>query len=172
MGLCERGVIDLTGPDVWDDTISYCCTIGEDNLLLTRRKCGVLSCMLTTQLELCSNHLREVGLEVKESQIPGAGWGLFTTKNRRKGDLISYFTGVEFVEATFVGFSEYNSWKGGGIGIDSSIERCSAACANSQPKKNNCRILTYKKKCYIRTKKSIRSGDEIYVAYGKRYRWK
>ncbi len=27
VGLCERGVIDLTGSDVWVDAIRYCWTI-------------------------------------------------------------------------------------------------------------------------------------------------
>lgn len=182
MSSCERTVtdltvpdvwddtIDLTVPDVWDDTIDYSCTIGEDKRLLTRRKCGVISCQQTTQLELCTKHLLDVGLEVKESRIPDSGWGLFTTRDRRKGELISYFTGVEIADAKFVG--EYVSWRGGGIVIDSSIERCSAACANSRRGKQNCRIKTYDKKCYIMTKKSVRSGNEIYIAYGKSYRLK
>ncbi len=162
--------IDLTVPDVWDDTIDYYCTIGEDKQLLTRRKCGFLSCQQTTQLELCSEHLLDVGLEVKESRIPGSGWGLFTTRDRMKNELISYFTGVEIADAKFVG--EYVSWRGGGVVIDSSIERCSAACANSRRGGQNCCIKTYDKKCYIMTMKPIRSGNEIYVAYGRSYRLK
>ena len=172
MDPCEGVTIDLTAPDVWDDTIDYSYTIGKEKQLLTRRKCGVLSCQKSTQLELCTTHLRGVGLEVKESRIPGAGWGLFTTVNRKKDEVISFFTGVEFEETNFVCFSEYVSWKGGGVMIDSSIERCSAACANSLPKNNNCAVKTYRKQCYIMTVKTIRSGDEIYFAYGRRYRWR
>jgi hypothetical protein len=111
-------------------------------------------------------------LEVKTSQIANAGWGLFATKDRGDGEILAYFTGVEVKGAGFLGCSEYTSNKGGGIYIDSSIERCSAACANSLLSKKNSTIITYRKQCYIKTIKPIHAGDEIYVTYGRSYRWK
>ena len=78
--------------------------------------------------------------------------------NRRKSEVISFFTGVEFAAANFKGFSEYVSRKGGGIVIDSSIERCGATCANSLAGKNNCSVINNNIRCDIRTVKSIRSG--------------
>lgn len=171
-------------PDVWDDTIDHFFTIDGDNQLLTRRKCGITNCRRQTQLEFCRKHLQvKLGLHVKESQIPGSGWGLYTTRDRVKGEIISYFTGVETASAGFTGLSEYVAWRGGGINIDSSIERCSAACANTADSakvakaarpvvKNNCVMVTYRQKCYIKTKEIISSGDEIFIPYGRRYRWK
>jgi hypothetical protein len=108
---------------------------------------------------------------VKESKIPGSGWGLFTTRDRGCDEVVAYFTGIEVERAIFVGSSEYHSNKGGGISIDSSIERCSAACANSLLSMKNSTIITYRKQCYIKTIKPIRVGDEIYVTYGRSYRW-
>lgn len=151
--------------NVWSDNDNYHFA-GE---LLTRRKCGFHSCLETTQLELCTSHLRDAGLEVKESGILNSGWGLFTTRDRVKNELICYFSGTEII-GEIEGSSEYISWRGGGVYIDSSIERCSAACANAS-RKNNCSIKLYRKKCCIRTKKSLRNGDEIYIAYGRTYRW-
>lgn len=179
----ERTEIVRNMPDVWDDTIDYFFTIDGDNRLLTRRKCSDLNCRRKTQLELCTKHLLEAGLQVKESQIPGSGWGLYTTRDRGKGETISYFTGVETESVGFTGLSEYVAWRGGGFIIDSSIERCSAACANTadaanavktvkRPVKNNCDIITYRRKCYIKTKEIISRGDEIFIPYGRRYRWK
>jgi hypothetical protein len=172
----------LSKSGVWDDSIDYCFTIGSEatgfgeaklnDFPLARRKCGFQMCPKRTQLELCTKHLRLVGLEVKESMIPGSGWGLFTTRDRGSDEVVAYFTGVEVERATFVGSSEYHSNKGGGISIDSSIERCSAACANSLLSGKNSTIVTYRKQCYIKTIKPIRSGDEIYVTYGRSYRWK
>jgi hypothetical protein len=156
---------------VWDDSIDYCFTIGGYDFPLARRKCGVPKCQKTTQLELCRKHLADVGLEVKESKIPGSGWGLFTTRDRGCDEVVAYFTGIEVERAIFVGSSEYHSNKGGGISIDSSIERCSAACANSLLSMKNSTIITYRKQCYIKTIKPIRVGDEIYVTYGRSYRW-
>lgn len=164
-------VMDSTS-GVWDDSVDYCFTKWEVDFLLVRRKCGFRTCQKTTQLELCTEHLQDAGLEVKKSKIPGSGWGLFATRDRGSEEIVAYFTGVEVERAIFVGSSEYHSNKGGGISIDSSIERCSAACANSLLSKKNCRIITYRKQCYIKTIKPISGGDEIYVAYGKSYRWK
>ena len=162
----------LSTSGVWNDSIDYCFTIGGYDFPLARRKCGFPWCRKTTQLELCTKHLQTVGLEVKESEIHGAGWGLFTTSDRGSDEVVAYFTGVEVERATFVGSSEYHSNKGGGISIDSSIERCSAACANSLLSEKNSTIITFGKQCYIKTIKPIRGGDEIYVAYGTSYRWK
>ena len=160
-------------PDVWDDEIDYFFT---ENQPLARRKCGAKKCRKRTQLEFCRKHLQVVaGLQVKESQIIHSGWGLFTTRDRVNDEFISKFTGVELSEVGFTGPTEYVSWRGRGFIIDSSIERCSAACANSAAKthlSNNCRIITYGGECYIMTTKTLRSGDELYVAYGKTYRWK
>ena len=162
----------LSTSGVWNDSIDYCFTIGGYDFPLARRKCGFPWCRKTSQLELCTKHLQTVGLEVKESKIQGAGWGLFATRDWGREEIVAYFAGVEVERDIFVGSTEYHSNKGGGIAIDSSIERCSAACANSLLSKKNCRIITYRKKCYIKTIKPICGGDEIYVTYGKSYRWK
>ena len=160
-------------PDVWDDTIDY---FFRGNQPLTRRKCRIRTCRRQTQLELCTKHLQvAAGLQVKESQILGSGWGLYTTRDRGEDEFISRFTGNEVAEVGFTGPSEYLSWRGRGFMIDSSIERCSAACANSAANtylSNNCCIKTYGGQCYIKTTKAVRSGDELYVAYGRTYRWK
>ena len=171
--MTERTEIVSIMPDVWDDAIDYFFTTDGEKKVLSRRKCGVQFCKQTTQLELCTNHLHDVGLEVKKSQIPNSGWGLYTTRDWGKGETVSYFTGVESERVKFRGPTEYVAWRGGGFIIDSSIERCSAACANAQQQgNNNCRMITYKQRCYIKTKSPIRSGDEIFIPYGRSYRWK
>jgi hypothetical protein len=167
----EPIVVVLTKSDTWDDNVDYHFAGDGEIQLLRRRKCGFTSCQKTTQLELCSLHLLDVGLEVKESQIPNSGWGLFTTRDRKTNEFICNFTGTEINRENFTGCSEYLSWKGGGIFINSSIERCSAACANSLRSNNNCSLKLYKKQCCIRAKKPLSRGDEIHIAYGRTYRW-
>lgn len=173
--LSEQTEIELIMLDLWDDKTNYFFTIDGVNQSLTRRNCGFTNCRRQTQLEFCRRHLKEkLGLEVKESQIPGSGWGLYTTEDRAKGEFISNFTGVEREFARFRGLSEFVAWRGVGFIIDSSIERCSAACANSATNtlfRNNCSIITYGG-CYIKTSKAVRKGDELFVAYGRTYRWK
>ena len=161
--LQKRVVRGSTAPAVWDDKIDYYF----DGKVLARRKCGGKYCRKTTQLELCKNHLLAKGLEVKSSNIAGSGWGLFTTKDRSKDEDIATFTGVVMLESALESF-DYATSKAGGMAIDSSIERCSAACANSDGLNNNCCLVKYRR-TYIKTTRSIKSGDEIFVPYGVTY---
>lgn len=54
------------------------------------------TCDVATFLHpLCPRHARDrLGLEVRRSTLPGAGCGLYTTRNLQKGDLIAPFLGM------------------------------------------------------------------------------
>jgi hypothetical protein len=107
----------LTNPNLWNDNDNDNDNYHIEGEPLTRRNCEFLSCQETTQLELCTRHLLDSGLEVKESGILNSGWGLFTTKDRIKNELICYVTGTEII-GECDGSSEYLSWRGGGVYID------------------------------------------------------
>jgi hypothetical protein len=139
--------------------------------LLLRRKCGIESCTQTSQLELCSQHLLEKGLLVKESNLFEAGWGLFTTVDRERGDIIAYFQGPKLQEAYLQGEKHrYAVWAGNGNIIDCSIERCAAACMNTHSSRKNCSLIVFGNKSYIRTTRKVSTGEELYIPYGQRYR--
>jgi SET domain len=170
-------VIDLTEEDVWvdcedywDDCEDYSVFVEGISHVLRRRKCDIDNCNRTTQLDLCSQHLLEKGLVVKESGLSDAGWGLFSTIDREAGDRIAYFTGTKLHQSEVVGRHRYVVWAGNGSVIDCSIERCAAACVNSCSGKNNCNLIVFGKRSYIRTTKRIHKGEELYIPYGQRYR--
>ena len=154
-------VIDLTKEDVWDDYTNYSVVVEGRTHLLRRQKCGFENCNQTTQLELCSKHLLENGLLVKESEVFDAGWGLFSTVEREVGDIVAFFTGIKVHLSELVGRPHYVVWAGNGNVIDCSIEQCAAAYVNSCSGKNNCSLIVFGKRSYRRTTKRIQIGEEL-----------
>ncbi len=125
--------------------------------------------------------IREESLEIKTSQIPGTGLGLYTKVNIKKGDLISEFTG-EFIDNKELeillkqkSFYYLICWdEEKTLNVENS--NCFAKYANDAKGftridglKNNAKIVWHEEKLFISATKKINSGQEIFVSYGKDY---
>ena len=129
----------------------------------------------------CWQHLKkEQGLRVKQSEIAGAGFGLFTTKPFRKNQKIANYTGENLsraaIESRYPGNTrgEYvlcdgdrpNSRCVDGRKTNSSAARF-ANDARGTNKRNNARFL--QRGFGIKAKQNIPAGQEILVSYGRDY---
>ena len=118
-------------------------------------------------------------LEVRESVIPKAGKGLFTTKPVRKGTRIAEYKGkiTTWKKAKQdPGDNAYIFYVNRDHVIDAKPSRAKARYANdasglSRVKgiTNNSRYIEDGVKVYIEAKKDIPAGSEILVGYGKDY---
>jgi SET domain-containing protein len=122
-------------------------------------------------------------LYVDNSNIPGAGLGLFSKKNFEKGEIICEFSGdlideFEVNNRNKDGRGDYFVNMGDNLTLDSHDYDCMAKYANDAegPKripglKNNSEIILYSddySACIVATK-SIKAGEEILVKYGSSY---
>ena len=124
--------------------------------------------------------LLEKQLVIKKSGIPGAGKGLFTKKKISKGQHIVEYKG------------KVTTWKDvshdeGRNGYIYYIKRSHVIDASGHKKtlsryandaqglvkvkglRNNCEYVDDGKRVFIKAKRDIPAGDEIFVAYGKEY---
>lgn len=120
-------------------------------------------------------------LFVKESQIVNSGKGLFTAIDIYKDEIISYFIGEELPQneaekREAVGHNEYFMSLPNGNILDCKQTFCFAKFANdasgSVPAqfKNNATIaMNDEEKICLVAHKKIKSGEEIFVGYGKKY---
>lgn len=158
-------VVGDLGNDVghWDDETEY----NLNGIPLHRGLCAVPSCTIYCQLEMCTAHLESVmGLEVKQSNIPNAGFGLFATTTIQNNTKFATFIG-EITEIPRI--NHYTIFKGNGEYIDCSIFRCAAACANLiHP--TNCTQINYDNHAYLKSTKLINAGEEISFPYGNSFR--
>ncbi len=122
-------------------------------------------------------------LYVKESQIPGAGKGLFVAIPIYKGEVISHFKG-EILDAKTAKqraqkkLNRYFINMIDGTVMDSMQTKCFAKYANDSngsikaKYKNNAEIsLDENDNVCIVAKRNIKTGEEIFCGYGKDY-WK
>lgn len=121
-------------------------------------------------------------LEVKESQIPGAGKGLFTKRDIKKGERIVEYLGEIITEAECDRRAEKDEY---GYIFFISKKKCVdafhtpnelARYANDakgltkvKGLKNNCCYTVYKNSGWILAEKDIKAGSEIFVSYGAEY---
>lgn len=116
-----------------------------------------------------------------QSQIPNSGNGLFTAITVYKGETIAIFRGVILTdkqanELVSKGEDQYFISLLNGSILDSMSTECFAKYANdvegsyNSPFKNNSKIGLDEigNVCIIATR-NIKSGDEIFCSYGKRY---
>jgi len=123
-------------------------------------------------------------LYIKKSQIPGAGKGLFTHVAIKRGDIVVEYTGEKITWAECLkrnnnmeGVGAYYFFINNKNCIDAqhtpdSLARYAndaAGFVRLDGVRNNCRYQIIKGKPYIVASKSIKPGDEIFVAYGKEY---
>ena len=121
---------------------------------------------------------------IKKSTIPGAGKGLFTKKDIKKGERIVEYLGEIVTEAELDRRAENDIY---GYAFYISKKKC--VDAYYTPKEiaryandakgltkikgitNNCCYVVYKNSGWIKAEKNIPKGAEILVAYGAEY-WK
>jgi uncharacterized protein len=123
----------------------------------------------------------EKWLKVKKSQIPKSGKGLFTTVDIKRGERIVEYKGrlhkwkdIKFQDTT----NGYLLYMTSQAVIDARASKTFGRYANDAAGfsrmdglKNNAEYLYEGKRCYIESKRSIKAGEEIFVAYGREY-WK
>ena len=121
---------------------------------------------------------------VKKSQIPGAGKGLYTKRDFKKGDRLIEYTGEIITEKELDARAEKDIF---GYAFYISKNKCIdayympevlARYANDakgltrvEGLKNNCCYEVWKNRGWIKAEKNIKAGDEILVSYGTEY-WK
>lgn len=120
--------------------------------------------------------------EVKKSKIPGAGKGLFTLKDFKKGDRIIEYLGEIITEAECDRRAEKDEY--GYIFYISKrryidafhMPEVLARFANDakgltkiKGLKNNCSYEIWKHRGWIKAEKDIAAGEEILVSYGAEY---
>lgn len=155
---------------VWKDSVLQSYTNAWGNVTtLRQRKCNETGCKRICQVEKCTDHLDQVlGLQIRTSTISGAGFGLFATRDFAKKTTIAKFRG-KAVKSAPITKKEYVVWRGKGKYYDCSVERCSAAYANTRKSKNNSELVVSKCKCFLTSTKAIKAGQEIFVPYGQSY---
>lgn len=123
-------------------------------------------------------------LFVKKSTLTGAGKGLFTKRDIKKGERIVEYLGEIVTEAELDRRAENDIY---GYAFYISKKKC--VDAYFTPKElaryandakgltkikgitNNCCYVVYKNSGWIKAEKNIAAGSEIFVAYGAEY-WK
>lgn len=119
----------------------------------------------------------------EESQINGAGLGLFTAIPIYKDEIIAVFSGeiitpLEAEQRAGKGLDSYFLNLPNGNTLDTYNSKCFAGYANDAEGfsksqfKNNAEIqMTDNQIVCLVAKKQIASGEEVFCAYGKKY-WK
>jgi SET domain-containing protein len=121
----------------------------------------------------------EKWLKVKKSQIPNSGKGLFTTVDIKKGERIVEYKGrlhkwkdIKHQDHT----NGYLLYMTSQAVIDGRPARSFGRYANDAAGlsrvaglKNNAEYLYQGKRCFIESKRTIKAGEEIFVAYGREY---
>ena len=125
-----------------------------------------------------------MSLEVKKSRIPNAGKGLFAKEIFKRNDKIIEYTGeiITWKECqkrneALDGVGLYYFYVSDKKCVDAqNVPESMARYANDAAGfvrlpgfRNNARFEVIKSKPYIIASKTIKPGDEIYVAYGKEY---
>ena len=123
--------------------------------------------------------LLEKQLEVKESSIPGAGKGLFTTKFIPKGTRIAEYKGRvrTWKEVENEHSNYYIFYVDENHVIDAGRHKTSIARYINDAKglkkikglSNNAEFVVDGLKAFVEARKDIPAGAEIFVGYGKEY---
>lgn len=148
----------------------------------TGARCKRTTCKIA---DYCYQHLAsELNLQVKKSAIPGAGMGLFTLIDRKKGENIIEYAGEKRAQAVFdkepsvYGFSMNKNLVIDARSTQSSVARYANDCRASNKRAKQCKSSNSKfskdtkhNKINIKATRNIKAGEEVFVSYGKGY-WK
>ena len=123
--------------------------------------------------------LRDLGLRITASDIPGAGKGLFARKDFRRGDLIIPYDGerVTYAQLTHR-YADYTAPYGlastRALAEDGACHRGIGAMVNGASRRAGANAEFYRGKgnvLKLRARKNIRDGQEILAHYGPDYRF-
>lgn len=132
------------------------------------------------QLPYCNQHSKtELGVEIKKSTIPSAGFGLFAMKLFRKNDKIAPYDGRTITneqKKTMYGTTK-NDQAPYAVKIsrdsfkDAACKRATGAFVNNKPNHNNSKLAVNHTNNTVTVKatKRINPGQEIFAAYGPGY---
>ena len=139
---------------------------------------------ITLRGNMCPQHLDSVmGLRIGPSEIAGAGYGLFTTRARVKGENIVRYTGLVVLELE-PDSDEEDNYSGTyvlmvkktypRVYIDAREPVNTGGFVNSSKgsgKRNNCQFVydARRRHAWVRARAKIDAGKELYVAYGSPY---
>jgi uncharacterized protein len=121
-------------------------------------------------------------LHVKKSTLPGAGKGLFTDKDIKKGEIVCEYEGEKI---TWKDAIERNDHHKGGYVFYISAKKCidaytykntfgryandAAGVNRVDGLRNNSVYDIIKDKVFIRATRNIKANSEIFVSYGRAY---
>lgn len=146
------------------------------------KQCSRQACLSALK---CAQHLsKEDGLAVRKSMIPGAGYGLFATRNFPKNTIIGkYNTPSAYMTEKDISHNTSRSLDTSYIWCTDSTERHCWDARSSQSTiaryANGCDKPGHKLNCNamitihgnLKTERNIMAGQEILIAYGPDY-WK
>ncbi len=126
----------------------------------------------------CAAHTREeLGVFVKKSQIPGAGYGLYADQDFEKGDEIVEYTGETLTQDQYD--DRYDDDDMGSYGIalrddvvidaartDSGVARY-ACDYHGSGMKSNAEYVSDDEEIWIVATRGIKAGEEIFTDYGE-----
>lgn len=133
----------------------------------------------------CSAHLASLHyLQIKPSRIPHAGKGLYAVHPRdsnsnevlfRRGEIICAYKGEvinkeELVDRYSDKTPPYVVGVSENVYEDGARIRGIGSLANTNAGHTNATISVYRGRASLKATRSIRSGDEIYLAYGRAYK--
>lgn len=141
---------------------------------------------MTSKTRYCPEHLASVwGVEVKESEVEGAGDGLFAVRDFEKGNNIVPYLGRIIIVMRYDDSSDEDSDNGESVSgpyvvqmkkdhyVDAARTDSEGRYANAAPKgkQNNAQIVydSRNRRVWIRARVNIPAGTEIRTAYGKSY---
>ncbi len=121
-------------------------------------------------------------LVIKKSTLPGAGKGLFTLKDIRKGQTICKYEGERI---TWTQAIERNDKNKGGYVYYINSKNCidayhykdtygryandAAGVGRIKGFRNNSTYAEIKNEVFIRATRNVKAGSEIFVSYGRSY---
>lgn len=123
---------------------------------------------------IAKQEIADYDVAVKPSTIPGAGLGLFATREFKRGEIICPYTGVlqptqkkpDDSDKYLLQLSSKNS-----ISAADPAKSGVGRFANTGGKKNNARLSVSSKAANIKATKKIAAGAEILVPYGSSFHW-
>lgn len=125
---------------------------------------------------LCWQHsMIDLGIRVKKSTIPNAGFGLFATKDMKKDHKIGEYNGIKMtkkeVDTKYKGTAEYVICDKNRC-IDGSHPNSSfVRYMNRAPKKPNAKFknMNNNHQISVKTTKHVPRGSELFVKYGRAF---
>ena len=154
------------------------CNLDVKRCTATNKTGGQCGRKTGQQLPFCTQHSKQqLGLEIKKSTIPGAGWGLFALKLFKKNDKIASYEGRKMTQyqidemygKTKNDLAPYTVKQSRDKFLDGACSRPLAGFANNKPKHNNATLAVTSRTVNLKATKKIEPSKEIFTGYGRHY---